>query len=320
MTVNLIALVISVVLASAVSLFILFYSMREKAALTEGIIQRLKSGDLKARFPLTRMDEVGKIMMEFNKMADEIEALVERIRTSERGRMALLQELAHDLRTPVASLKSLLETLVTRKGALSEESRDELMELSLREIQYFERLIDDLLFLAQVSEPKLVSNRQALTLQTLIEDELEAVEARYSTANKQIEVIYDVAEALPEVKGDHHLLRRMFRNAFENAFSFARSSIKVSVLPSSGGSIEVHVFDDGPGLDLDALSRFGEKRTTRKIDTHEGGRLSVGLGSVIMRAVAQSHDGSVKMANRIDEKGKRMGAELVITLPNEPAA
>jgi signal transduction histidine kinase len=318
LVINFVAIVLSVGLASALSLFILFYSMREKAALADQIIKRIKSGDLKARFPLTKMDEAGKMMAEFNKMADEIESLVERVRNSERGRMALLQELAHDLRTPVASLKSFTETLISRKNALSEDSRTELLHLSFREIEYFERLIEDLLFLAQVTEPRFASNRTSLQIKTLVEDELDAIETRYANSAKPIFVEFDSDAGNHAIKGDQHLLRRMLRNAFENAFSFARSKVHVS-LENQPHGVQIRVCDDGPGLSAEALAAFGEKRASRQVVQARGGRLSVGLGSVILKTVAEAHGGSVQMQNRSQPDGSRAGAELTITLRNEVA-
>ena len=109
-----------------------------------------EKGNLKARFPIVRMDEIGQTMLRFNHMADEIEHLVERMKTVEASRASLLQELAHDLRTPVASLKNLIETVATKDASMQPALRVELMELALSECEYFERLVEDLLVIAQV--------------------------------------------------------------------------------------------------------------------------------------------------------------------------
>ena len=99
-------LIVSIFLASFFSMFVLFYSMRSKAHLAAQIInEKMRGGNLSARFPVGKMDEVGQLMLEFNKMADEIQRLVETIKNNEQVRMRRLQELAHDLRTPVASLE-----------------------------------------------------------------------------------------------------------------------------------------------------------------------------------------------------------------------
>jgi signal transduction histidine kinase len=157
------SLFISVLLGVGVALFSLLRSLQEKVNLADSVISELKKGNLKARFSIEKMDDVGKAMSRFNQMADEIERLVSQLKETEQSRMSLLQELAHDLRTPVASLKHLLETFQGEKEALSEALKKEMMGLALREVEYFERLVEDLLVLAQVNEPKYRADRKPVS-------------------------------------------------------------------------------------------------------------------------------------------------------------
>ena len=226
-------MMLSVFFASLFSMLILFYSMRQKARLAANVIAEMRDGNLNARFPVGKMDEVGKLMVEFNKMADEIQRLVQTIRDTELTRLRRLQELAHDLRTPVASMKNLLETLHLHRESMPVASQREILSLSLKEVDYFARLVEDLLFLAQVTEPKYAVVKTSINLYDLIEDELETLEARYP--NVTVSAKSDTQDY--EIKGDGHLLRRLFRNALENAFSFAKSTVDVDLRKTAKGSL-----------------------------------------------------------------------------------
>ncbi len=310
---NTIILAISVLAGSSISLFLLFNSMRTEAKEAGAIIEELKRGNLKARMPVKKMDEVGKLMLEFNRMADEIDRLVQGIKDSEQSRMALLQELAHDLRTPVASLKNLLETMSFRAGEISSETREELLSLSVREVEYFERLVEDLLLLAQVTEPKYRVERKQVDLDELIEEELELVTTRYISQGQSKTVLKSLPHEGVNLLGDTHLLRRLVRNALENAFSFAESEVTLKLI-STPTQILITIQDDGPGLSDEGLAAFGYKRITRFMSGEQDGRLSVGLGSVIMRAITSAHAGTLSIKNRLDAQGTKRGAEVEIIL------
>jgi signal transduction histidine kinase len=304
---NFVVLAISVLLAAAVSVFVLFRSMGAKAKLADQILTEMRGGNLKARFPIKRLDEVGQFMQKFNQMADEIEHLVERLRNTELRRTRLLQELAHDLRTPVASLKNFVETLSLRASTLSTEHRDQMLSFSLKEIDYLERLVEDLLFLAQVTEPNFIATFAPVSLAAIADEELDRVAARFQAGERRISVSRRLPDDEVIVQGDPHLLRRMLRNAFENAFAFAKSEVRLTL--EVPGQIEIRISDDGPGLTPEALAAYGEKRSTRVVES-SGGRLSVGLGSVIMKAVAQTLGGTLSIRNLPGP-----GAEVHITLP-----
>lgn len=299
-------MMISIFLAALFTILYMFYLMRKQARLAADIISQLRDGDLSARFPVSKMDEIGLLMVEFNRMADEIQTLVETIRHSEIDRMHRLQELAHDLRTPVASLKNLLETLQSHRGNMEAQAQEEILGLSLKEVEYFQRLVEDLLFLAQVRDPKYAVIKTSVPLNELLNDELETVKTRYPEIQVQL-----MKNCMPAVRGDGHLLRRLFRNAFENAFSFAKSKVEVQVLHHHS-KIRVIITDDGPGFDAATLNSFGEKHDTRFVSHNPEGRLSVGLGSVIMKEVAKVHCGSISVCNQAG-----LGAQVEIVLPED---
>jgi K+-sensing histidine kinase KdpD len=257
------------------------------------------------------------MMVLFNQMADEIERLVEQLRATEKHRLQLLQELAHDLRTPVASLSNLLETLKFDDAKLEAKSRTELTGLAYQETEYLTRLVEDLLFLALVIEPKYKAETGEVVVQELLKAQIDAA----ATAHPNVKSEYgaNIAEKRCRLPGNAHLLQRLFRNALENAYSFARSEVKTE-LSGGNGMCHVTISDDGPGLSLEELENFGKKRSTRH-QTLRGGRISVGLGSVIIQAIASAHGGSVQIRNLTDPRGSVSGAALTISIPlgDQPA-
>jgi signal transduction histidine kinase len=308
-------LVTSILGGAGVSLMILFRSLRLKAALADHVIADLQSGNLKARFPIDRMDEIGQTMVRFNRMADEIERLVDRLRTTEQSRMQLLQELGHDLRTPVASLRNMLETLTNKAATLDPKVGRELLDLSLREVDYFGRLIEDLLVLAQIGEP----NYQIVTVPTdltsLVEEEAELLLSRRSGNGHDRRVDVNLPDLPVEVAGDAHLLRRAVRNALENAFDFSRERIAVDFGREANGQAKLEIRDDGPGFSPEQLAKFGERRMTRVFGTQCAGRISIGLGSVIMKTILDIHRGSLVAENWTAGDGRPGGARVILRLP-----
>lgn len=299
---------IAALLASAISLLLLYRSFRGKAELAKEVLSRMQQGDLKARFPITKWDEVAQIFLLYNQMADEIERLVDRLMQNEKTRVGLLQELAHDLRTPVSSLRNVVETIRYDEKALDEKTKEELKIVALHETEYLSRLVEDLLFLALVLEPKYKNESEEVSVRDLLENQMNATAKAYQ--NVRCEIVE--TEAVTNSLGSAHLLRRLFRNAFENACSFAKSKVTASIR-EEGGFLIITIRDDGPGLSEAALARFGKKKNMTRYQTQTDGRLSVGLGSVIMQTIAAAHSGQASIRNLV-ENGVAQGAELTISL------
>jgi K+-sensing histidine kinase KdpD len=239
-------------------------------------------------------------MTRFNEMAAEIEKLVTNLRETEEARKKMLQELAHDLRTPVASMKNLQEIIFSKGDILDREKKGQLQNLAMKEVAYFERLVEDLLFLSGVNDPRYSQGRREVLLTNLVEEEAEFFRAG------NIRVECNLQPDL-KVKGEELLLRRLLRNALSNAVRYARNEVFVTLTNTQGG-VELRVRDDGPGLSANDLETFGDKKFSRDL-THSSGHISVGLGSVIMKKIMHLHDGELTIKN------SNPGAEIIFRWP-----
>lgn len=283
--------------------FYVFFRSRER--MVDGVISEIRAGNLKARFE----ENLSPLTDQFNAMADEVEELVETVRSRELARTRRIQELAHDLRTPVASLKNIIETLREHQSGISPEKTRSLLDLSLKEVDYFARFLDSMLFLAHVQDPEYHLIKTELEISELLADQLEAMRSLYP--------LIEVNARFPDrkiIKGDVQLLQRLFRNGFDNAFGHARSRISVFVVEAPG-TISILIQDDGPGFSKEAIESFGVKRLTRFVSASGDARLSLGLGSVTMRAILKLHNGRLEIRNRQDHNQKIIGSEVEIVLP-----
>lgn len=294
------------------SAFYLFFmrQFKKHRKQIELFLEELQRGNLKARIPVKVKNERDLALNKFNTMADEIERLVEEIRRSDQSRVALLQELAHDLRTPVASLRSMLETLFDKWKQVPEETKREFVDLSLREVKYFSRLVEDLLFLARVSEPKYKIDSEDVAIGRLIEGAINAV--GQTSVAKGVSFEFQGTEV--SMIADRLLLDRLLRNGLTNACSFAKNKVEV-ICETLESGIRIVIRDDGKGFDAESLEKFGERKFSRKINERsKDGRLTVGLGSVIMKRIVETHAGEISIGN-IRKDGKVLGAEIEIFFP-----
>lgn len=188
-----------------------------------------------------------------------------------------------------------------------------MVDLSLKEVQYFERLVEELLFLAQIKESSLQNQFPPVEISKILLETADDILLKYQHADKQIRVESLIEGESFLVHGDPHLFARLFRNALENAFSFAKSKVTL-VLRQESGKIKIFISDDGPGFSAEALTSFGTRRTTRRLQTEEGGRVSLGLGSVVMRNIVEALNGHLSVANSLDS-GSVSGGRLEIDLP-----
>ena len=296
---GLVIAVVTLILGLMVSYLIVLWMLKRKARDAATTLAKIEKGDLEARIPVGSSDEFTGLAAQFNQMADAIQKLVQNLRDTEEARRSMLAELAHDLRTPVASLKTTTEILESHWQSLNDAKRTELTHMIVSETEYFQKLVDDLLFLSGVEDPRYRPAFKTIDLNALVE------EIAISLGDKRIEL---VIEQKVLVNGDEILLRRMINNALTNAQRFAREKITLELNLVEGKRI-LKVVDDGKGLSSEALSNYGKRKFTRHWQKEEGGHLSIGLGSTIIAKIAQLHNFDLQVST-----SKNGGAQILFEL------
>lgn len=291
-------------LAVFLALSICFYYVRKKSSEARKVLGRLESGDLKSRFEINRFDQFGSLILDFNRMADEIERLVKRLNDTETSRSHLLQELGHDLRTPLTSLGTSFEALKDYNDQMTSEDRNEVFSMIDADIRYFRDLLEKLTIVATIDESHYKVSSEKINLAQLLGNELRNRQTGF--ANEISWTIKLSGNKNATIFGDFHLINRLFKNAFDNAARYAKSKIMVELF-STNNTLEVIVTDDGPGLTTDAINSFGKRREQRQIMERDPRNFSLGLGSVIMRTIADVHDGKITIGN-----AKEGGASLKV--------
>lgn len=306
--VNSLIFAFSIILGFLCCTFMLVYYSRKTASIAEDVLKGLKEGDLARRFPVSLLSSKNSIANQFNEMADEIENLVKDIEEREKVKNATFQELAHDIRTPVTGLMSLIESIHEYHETMSKEQLKEFSNSSLSECRYIGRLVEDLLFISGVEQVKYLESFVEVDLVDIIRNEVSLFSAG------QIE--FSETQDLKNIKGNAYLLQRLVRNSLENATSFSKNKVCIEIREDAENDYIISIQDDGPGLTQEALEAYGEKSFSRKERNlgNQNKRLSIGLGSFIIKKIAKLHSGDIEIQNRIIDN-QVVGATLSIRLP-----
>ena len=239
---------------------------------------------------------------EIRLLADTLNDMLVRLESGTRAQRDFVSAASHELRTPIAVIRNVLEVAQSTDAPDWREIADSVLEEDVR----MERLVDDLLLIARTDAG--VSRSEHWTAVDL--DDIVFEEARRVPSPIQIDVSRVSAG---QVNGDVEQLRRVVRNLFDNALRHATQAIAVD-LSSVGGRVSVAVDDDGPGVAPEDRTRIFERfvRLDESRTRSDGG---AGLGLAIVTELVDSLGGDVHV-----ESSERLGgARFVFTLPDARA-
>lgn len=222
---------------------------------------------------------------------------------SERLRNSLLSTISHDLRTPLASLVGLADTVQLTKPPLSEEQRE--LILSMRHsAMRMTALVNNLLDMARLESGAVHLNRQWQPLEDVVGSAIGASVGVLEDRPLKV----NLAPDLPLLQFDAVLIERVLCNLLENAAKYTPAHTPISIeAHAETDFVTLSVDDQGPGLPSGREDAIFEKfERGRK----EGSASGVGLGLAICRAIMQAHGGSIRGQTRAAG-----GASFVLSLP-----
>ena len=261
-----------------------------RLALITGGVQRLAGGDLSARVPVEGGDEVARLAADVNALAVRLQEAEEQREALDRERRELTIAISHDLRTPLASVRAMVEALDDHMIEGAEVDR--YYSTMRREIERLNRMIDDLFELAQIDAGVLKLVREPVSVQEIVADVVDAFQVQATRRDIGLELRTNGrADATLDGSRIERAIANLLRNAIEHTPDGGR--IRVSV-GSSDAWIEVSVSDNGDGIaeaDLPHIwERFYRAEKSRQRSTNGDG---AGLGLAIVKGIVEAHDGTV---------------------------
>jgi heavy metal sensor kinase len=262
-------------------------AMRRRAA-------SILPGESEQRLPVARSgDEIERLGVTLNAMLDRLQQAFTRERI-------FVADASHQLRTPLAILKTEVE-LALKEGRTLEELRSALESVA-DETDRLVRLAEDLLVIARLDQGSVPISTAELDAHELLETAASRAQSRAMREGVSVEL-----SSIDRVTllGDSPRIEQALGNMLDNALRYARGEVRVSAV-AQGSTVELHVRDDGPGFEPELIERAFE----RFVRDGQDSRAGAGLGLAIVAAIAHSHGGHVRAANRSGG-----GADVWLELP-----
>jgi two-component system sensor histidine kinase KdpD len=225
----------------------------------------------------------------------------------DRWRRALMGAVSHDLRTPLASIKTSVSSLRERDVAFGPKDRAELLELIELQSDRLARLVTNLLDMTRIEAGALELRPTVIPFDELVDEAMATLGGAVPAARVAVEAPAD----LPLLHIDHVLISQVLANILENAerFSPAESQIHIAarLVPGSDATmLEISVRDEGPGI------AASERERVFEMFSQNGGGGRAGLGLTIAKAFIEAHGGRIWI-----DPGMPRGARIVFTVPGE---
>jgi two-component system sensor histidine kinase ChvG len=305
----LVALFVNLLGSLLLHLFVARPVMRLSAAADEVRLQRARAislPDLEGR-----KDEIGDLARSLESMTETLSARMDAIE-------AFAADVSHEIKNPLTSIRSALETLPLVK---TEAQREKLTALLQQDVRRLDRLITDISNASRLDAELNRDRPRTIDLTTLLSDIVSVYEAGRKPGDARV--------TFTPPTGDHALivgrdgpLGQVFRNLIDNARSFSppNGEVRLTLLRDDidERAIHVRVEDDGPGIPTENLETVFERfYTSRPRGTAFGA--NSGLGLSIVRQIVEAHGGAVKAENRPGDDGPA-GARFEVALPAAPVA
>ena len=252
--------------------------------------QRIAAGEYDQRVEAPGEDELSALAHAFNQMAGQLSE-------TEQRRRQLVGDVAHELRTPLANIKGVMEGLVD--GVLPPEPVT--FQQVEREVTRLQRLVQDLEQLSRAEAGQMLLERERIDPARFIEDAVTRLRSQYQEKDVQLEV--RLSPQLPVVSADKWRMTQVMMNLLGNALQYTPSGGRVEVTAqSTEEGLVIRVSDSGIGIAPEHLTHIFERfyRVDKSRSRAGGGS---GIGLTIARHLIEAHGGSLWAESAGPEKG-----------------
>jgi two-component system phosphate regulon sensor histidine kinase PhoR len=257
--------------------------------------------------PQKSMKEVSE---DVEKWAEQKKAEIELLKQNEAYRKEFLQNLSHEIKTPIFAIQGYVDTLLN--GALENESVNrKFLNSTARNIDRLVNLIDDLDEISRLESGEQILNKSNFVIQDLFRDVFESLSIK-AKDKQTLLLVKKGCESPVVVHADKEKIRQVLINLVDNAIKYGKINgmVEASVYNTDGKNILVEVSDDGMGIAEEHLPRVFERfyRTDYGRSRNIGG---TGLGLAICKHIVEAHGHSIHVRSK-QEVGTTFGFTLDI--------
>ncbi|MDE5590514.1 MAG: HAMP domain-containing histidine kinase [Acetatifactor sp.] len=275
---------------------LLFYRNKIQKPLQElkAASKQIEENNLDFHISYENHDELGQLCAEFEKMRKELESNNRKMWRMVEAEKMLRAAIAHDIRTPLATLRGYQETMLEflPESALSQEKMEEMLREGIGQIDRINRFVENMRVLSGLESREAVWEQTSLKqLEAKLRMSAEVLEAEYGR-----NVTFIAADADKEIQADAGFVLEVAENLISNALRFANENVLVSFITDED-NLTLEVADDGKGFSLPE-------------DIHQTGRLHqqpdlqhLGIGLYISRICCEKHGGKLTVENRSEGGG-----------------
>ena len=264
-----------------------------------GSLAGIRPRDLSRRLPLAPVDD------ELGRLIRAINGLLERVERASAAERRFAADAAHELRTPLAVLRTGIEVVLGRERSAAEYARA--LHTALRDAAAVCTLADNLLALTRLDQ-ELSCHGEPIDLRGLTEEVVDAIEPLAASKRLRIETNLPTSA---NVKGNRDHLRRVVINLLDNALKFTPEEGWIGIaLKSHNGRVKLRIADSGPGLEQEDLPFIFERFFRGRSGRNQAGK---GLGLSLCREIVELHGGEISAGNQPGG-----GSEFIVMLPALP--
>jgi signal transduction histidine kinase len=287
--------------------YLLCVSLTSRISKLSQAAKRIAEGNLGARVPVTGQDELAELADMFNEMAAQLETAERQRRELDILRRELVAWVGHDLRTPLTSIRVVVEAL--SDGVVEDPATVErYLQAAQHNIRSLSRLLDDLFDMAQIEAGGMKLEPQSSSIRDVISDAIEAFSTAAGGQGVQLEGSTDpaVAPVVIDVPKIERVLANLIGNALQHTPAGGVVDVSASEVPEG---VRVEVCDTGEGVHGEDLPRVFERFYRGRGDRRrrEGG---AGLGLAIAKGIVEAHGGAIGIESAVGE-----GTCVWFTLP-----
>ena len=268
------------------------------AGLTRGI-QRMAKGDFSSRVRVRGSGEMKQLALAFNSMSEKLETL-------DQSRNQFVSNASHELKTPLATMKIMIESLIYQPD-MDKELRTEFMRDINSEIDRLSAIVSDLLTLVQMDSHNVKLTRENLSIAALVKENAHRLQP--IADQKQQHISLSLSDPC-DIYADKSKLNQVIYNLMENAVKYTQAGGQIKVtLQRQGRDARLTVADNGPGIPKENLPHIFDRfyRVDKARSREKGG---TGLGLSIVHQLVLLHGGAINVES---EEGK--GATFIVELP-----